>query len=76
MKVQIKRLDGERKPVDIADSSTAEQLKQEISEKMGIDKAQLRLIFKGQPLLDDKSIAEQGVKEGDMIHVILHLSGG
>ena len=76
MQIIIKRLDGEKKPADVEDTTTIDSLKTTLSEKMGIDKAQLKLIFKGAPLLDDKTIVEQNVKAGDVIHVILQLAGG
>ena len=42
---------------------------------MGIQKDQLRFIFKGKPMLDEKSLGEQGVKAGDTVHMIMQLRG-
>ena len=37
---------------------------------------QIRLIFRGQPMVDDKSLADQGVQAGAVIHMIAALRGG
>ena len=37
---------------------------------------QVRLIFKGQPMVDEKTLEESSVLSGDVIHMIAQLRGG
>jgi len=76
MQIIIKRLDGEKKPYDIEATQTAGKLKEMLSEKMGISVPQLRLVFKGAPMNDAQTLAEQKVAAGDTIHIILQITGG
>ena len=54
MRIVIKKLDSQKEPFDMDEKDTVRQLKEMLAEKSGIDKEQIRLILKGQPLLDDK----------------------
>ena len=51
-------------------------VKQQLAEKAGISQDQVRLIFRGQPMLDDKTLESQGVTGGSVIHMIAQLRGG
>lgn len=75
MQIIVKRLDGEKKPFDVDPKDTLGALKKTFGEKMGIAVQQLRLIYKGAPLLDDKTIEEYKIVAGDVIHVVLQLNG-
>ncbi len=75
MQILIKRLDGDKKTVDVEPTTTITELKLNFGQKMGIDPKQLRLVFKGAPLLDDKTVAESNIAAGDIIHIILQLNG-
>jgi len=76
MQIIIKRLDGEKKPYDVEPGQTAGKLKEMLSEKMGISVPQLRLVFKGSPMDDVKTLGDQKVAAGDTIHIILQITGG
>lgn len=46
-----------------------------LAEKTGVHKDQIRLVFKGKPMLDDKTLDEQGVKAGSIVHMIMQMRG-
>jgi hypothetical protein len=47
-----------------------------LAEKAGVAKEQIRLILRGSPMVDDKTLADQKVKAGDTIHMIMQMRGG
>jgi hypothetical protein len=74
--ISIKRLDGEKRPLEVESGSTVRELKELFSQKMGIDVAQLRLVFKGTPLLDTQTLENAKIGQNDTVHIILQLAGG
>jgi hypothetical protein len=51
-------------------------VKHELQEKEGIQVDQIRLIFSGKQLADDKTLEDYGVVPGSVIHMVLQLRGG
>ena len=47
-----------------------------MQEKEGIQVDQIRLIFGGKQMSDDKSLEEYSVTPGSVIHMVLQLRGG
>jgi len=47
-----------------------------VQEKEGIQVDQIRLIFGGKQMSDDKSLEEYSVTPGSVIHMVLQLRGG
>ena len=45
-------------------------------EKEGFDINQIRLIFGGKNLADEKTVGDYNLEAGDIIHVVLQLRGG
>lgn len=91
MQITVKKLDGTKEEIMVESSDITEQLKETLSDKTGglfpfslhfclkdfaVHKDQVRLIFKGKPMVDDKTLAEQGVTAGATIHMVLQLRGG
>jgi len=76
MQIHIKKLDGQKEDITIDGSDVVTQLIEQLGEKIGINKDQIRLIFKGKPMLMDRSLNEQGVIAGGTIHMIMQLRGG
>lgn len=76
MFVIVKTLTGKKSQFDIYDSMTFYQLKQDISEKEGIEVSQIRMIFGGHMVNDLQIIMESGMKAGDTLHLVLALRGG
>ncbi len=75
MQIIIKTLDGQKKPFNVDPEDKVSKLKEMLAEKTGIYKEMIRLIFQGSPMQDDKSIAEQRVEAGNVIHMIMQLRG-
>lgn len=75
IKIQVKRLDGEKSEVFVSITDTILELKNKFSQKIGIDPVQLRLIFKGSPLRDNETVNDAKLKNNDTIHIILQLNG-
>jgi len=76
MQIQIKFLDGRKEDYNLEPEDSVDKVKAMLAEKAGMHKDQIRLIYQGQPMLDDKTLADQNVKAGSVIHMILQLRGG
>lgn len=76
MQIQIKKLNGTKKPFDFKEEDLVSDIKLTLAEDSGIPTAQLRLIFKGAPMEDDKTLKHYQVEAGCVIHVISQLRGG
>ena len=51
-------------------------IKQSLQEKEGIQVDQIRLIYSGKQLADEKKIEEYNITAGGTIHMVLQLRGG
>jgi len=76
MRVLIKKLDGQKEPINVEETDSVGKVKEMLSEKAGVDKAQIRLILRGQPMVDAQTLLDAKVKAGDTIHMILQMRGG
>lgn len=76
MIVTVKTLTGRKLTVECHEYMTFRDLKQEVSEKEGIEVSQIRMIFQGNMVNDLEKISESKVKAGDIIHLVLSLRGG
>jgi ubiquitin-like protein Nedd8 len=76
MIVNIKKLDGQKSEFNIESTDAVTKLKEQLSEKVGINKDQIRLIHKGKPMTDDKTFGDQNVQPGATIHMIMQMRGG
>lgn len=69
MRIIIKKLDGQKEPFNVEEADTVRyfcdmgvpffspfgsKLKEMLAEKAGVHKDQIRLILRGQPMVDDK----------------------
>ena len=54
MQINIKKLDGQKEEFSLEPSDSVMKVKEMLAEKTGVHKDQIRLIFKGKPMLDDK----------------------
>ncbi len=51
-------------------------MKQALQEKEGIQVDQIRLIFSGKQLSDDRTLESYAINAGATIHMVLQLRGG
>ena len=76
MIINVKKLDGQKDEFNIEPNDPVNKIKEMLSEKVGVNKEQIRLIHKGKPMTDDKTFAEQNVQPGAVIHMIMQMRGG
>ncbi|RYH28482.1 ubiquitin [archaeon] len=76
MQIFIKTLTGRKQQFTFENDATLMAVKQALQEKEGIQVDQIRLIFSGKQLSDEKTLQEQNVNPGDTIHMVLQLRGG
>lgn len=54
MQIHIKKLDGQKEEFSLEPNDSVMKVKEMLAEKTGVHKDQIRLIFKGKPMVDDK----------------------
>ena len=74
--IKIKTLTGRTQDYNFEETTEVKEVKQALQEKEGIQVEQIRLIFSGKQLADDKLLSDYGVKAGAVIHMVLQLRGG
>ena len=67
---------GETFQMDIEESWSVDQLKMQLMAKNGVTKEQIKLIFEGRQMSDEKTLAGSGVKAGNTVHMVMMLRGG
>ncbi|CEG37376.1 ubiquitin-like protein nedd8 [Plasmopara halstedii] len=76
MQIQIKTLTGRKQTFNFEPDNTILHVKQALQEKEGIQVDQIRLIYSGKQLADDKTLQDYTVAAGGTIHMVLQLRGG
>ena len=69
----VKSATGKKINLNMEPENSILQVKQQIQEKDGIDIAQIKLLYTGKPLQDEKKLSEYKVEAGSTIHVIYNL---
>ena len=70
MKITIKTVKGEKFDIECIQTNLIKDIKEKISQQMGIDQDSQKLISKGKHLSDEKSLEELNIKDGDKIIVM------
>jgi uncharacterized ubiquitin-like protein YukD len=76
MQIWMKTLTGRKSPFNFKNYVKVLDVKNALQEKESIQVDQIRLIFSGKQLADDKALEYYGVAAGDVIHMVLQLRGG
>ena len=76
MQIQIKTLTGRKQPMTVEATDEVKSIKQALQEKEGIQVDQIRLIYSGKQLSDEKKIEEYSISHGATVHMVLQLRGG
>lgn len=76
MNIYVKTLTGRKINFTITEGMTFGNLQDEISEKEGIERNQIRMIYAGNMVTLSEKIMESKIKSGDTIHMVLSLRGG
>lgn len=76
IQVSIKTLSGRQQQFNFEPSSKVMEVKTALQEKEGIQVEQIRLIYAGRQLNDEKTLEFYKVQPGAVIHMVLQLRGG
>ena len=74
--IKVKTLTGRQQQFNFENSTKVLEIKHALQEKEGIQVDQIRLIFGGKQMNDDKTLEEYSVTAGSTIHMVLQLRGG
>ena len=72
----IKTLTGRKQAMTFEPTDEVLQIKRQLQEKEGIQVDQIRLIYSGKQLADDKPLEFYNIQAGGTIHMVLQLRGG
>lgn len=76
MQIFILHITGRKFQYDVEPSDKVLSVKEKVQEKEGIQADQIRIIYKGRQLADDKDLQHYDVKAGDALNVVMQLRGG
>ena len=76
MQIFIKTLTGRKQAFNFEPEQQVLAVKQQLQEKEGIQVDQIRLIFSGKQLNDEKTLESYNIQAGATIHMVLQLRGG
>jgi ubiquitin-like protein Nedd8 len=75
MQIFLKNLTGRKSVFSIENDLSILDLKKEICEKEGMQLEQIRLIYKGKQLANDKNLEFYNIEPGHTINMVLQLRG-
>jgi len=76
MLIVIKTIEGQRTHMNVEPTYYVKTIKSKLSEQTGIYFGMIRLLYRGQQMDDAKTLAEHGVENGSVIHMLMQMRGG
>ena len=76
MQIFIKTITGRTIDLNVDPSDTVLHIKQNILDRAGIPLDQLRLIFKGNSLENNRPLSDYNIQKKSVIHIVHYLLGG
>jgi hypothetical protein len=74
--ITVKTLTGKAIALDVDTGDTIKVVKEKLETKEGYPASQQRLIYHGQQLDDDHTLADYKVQADDTLHLVMRLRGG
>lgn len=74
--ITVKTLTGKAIALDVDTGDTIKVVKEKIETKEGYPAFQQRLMYHGQQLEDDHTLADYKVQADDTLHLVMRLRGG
>ncbi|GAW80284.1 ubiquitin-like protein [Plasmodium gonderi] len=71
IKIKIKSIDNEEFELAVKGHTNAEEIKSIIAEKKNVEKQDIRLIYQGQCLVNEKTIADYNIQNDHIIHLVV-----
>ncbi|UVC49850.1 ubiquitin [Theileria orientalis] len=76
LNLRVETMQGKSIQVQVSQNETVLDVKKKLEEEQTIPVDQQRLIYKGKLLENGKTIAEYGIKDNEVLHLVLRLRGG
>ncbi|EUD68045.1 hypothetical protein C922_01657 [Plasmodium inui San Antonio 1] len=71
LKIKIKTIDNEEFELEVTGDTSTEEIKNIIAERKSVDKQDIRLIYQGQCLANEKSVADYNIQNDHIIHLVV-----
>lgn len=71
MKITVKNLSDQEWILTVTEGDTIEEVMQQIKERTETPRCLQRLIFAGKQMVEEKTLKECGIQEGDTVHLVL-----
>jgi ubiquitin len=72
----VKTLQGETTTLQVSPNETIAHVRSILEKKQGIKAEEIRLVYAGKQLEDDKTLNDYGVQADSTMHMLLRLKGG
>lgn len=76
MQIFLKNLSGRKTVYSVENDDSIFDFKKQVSEREGVPEQQIRLIYKGKQLVNDKNFEFFSIEPGHTINMVLQLRGG
>ena len=76
MQIYVKSLTGRVTTLEVDPSDTIEDVKDKVSDTIGIPSSEQRLLFGGKQLEDGHTLSDYNIIPDSTLHIVLRLRGG